>query len=75
MLKLRLVHFYLGPFFAPLILFFALSGVLQVFKLHEAYRDVPGSRGDWIAWFGQFRRGFLIALAAGIGLPLLLMAA
>jgi len=35
MLKVRLVHFYLGVFFAPLILFFALSGVLQVFKLHE----------------------------------------
>lgn len=56
MLKVRLVHFYLGVFFAPLILFFALSGVLQVFKLHEAYRDVPGSQGDWIAWFGQFHK-------------------
>jgi hypothetical protein len=56
MLKLRLVHFYLGVFFAPLILFFAFSGVLQVFKLHEAYREVPGSQGDWIAWFGQFHK-------------------
>jgi hypothetical protein len=56
MQKVRLVHFYLGAFFAPLILFFAFSGVLQVFKLHEAYRDVPGSRGDWIAWFGQFHK-------------------
>lgn len=56
MQKVRLVHFYLGVFFAPLILFFALSGALQVFKLHEAYRDVPGSQGDWIAWFGQFHK-------------------
>ena len=54
--KLRLVHFYLGVFFAPLIIFFALSGVLQVFKLHEAYRSVPGAQGDWIAWFGQFHK-------------------
>ena len=56
MKTLRLVHFYLGVFFAPLILFFAFSGTLQVFKLHEAYRETPGSQGDWIAWFGQFHK-------------------
>jgi len=56
MKTMRLVHFYLGVFFAPLILFFAFSGVLQVFKLHEAYREIPGSQGDWIAWFGQFHK-------------------
>lgn len=54
--KLRLAHFYLGVFFAPLIIFFAFTGVLQVFKLHESYRQVPGSQGDWIAWFGQFHK-------------------
>jgi hypothetical protein len=52
----RLIHFYLGVFFAPLVLFFAFSGILQVFKLHEAYRERPGSQGDWIAWFGQFHK-------------------
>ena len=45
-----------GVFFAPLIIFFAFTGVLQVFKLHESYRSVPGSPGDWIAWFGQFHK-------------------
>jgi hypothetical protein len=135
MTNARLAHFYLGVFFAPLVIFFAISGTLQVFKLHESYRATPGSQGDWIAWFGQFhkeqawipprvapakapqggpprekepvwakpmkwlvglmgvalgattllglyiafnyprrRRGFLIALAAGILLPLALMA-
>lgn len=54
--KLRLAHFYLGVFFAPLIIFFAFTGVLQVFKLHESYREIPGSQGDWIAWFGQFHK-------------------
>jgi hypothetical protein len=53
---LRLAHFYLGVFFAPLIVFFAFTGILQVFKLHEAYRQVPGSQGDWIAWFGNFHK-------------------
>jgi hypothetical protein len=52
----RLLHFYLGVFFAPLIIFFAFTGVLQVFKLHESYRETPGSQGDWIAWFGQFHK-------------------
>jgi hypothetical protein len=54
--NLRLIHFYLGVFFAPLIIFFAFSGSLQVFKLHEAYRDTPGSQGDWIAWFAQMHK-------------------
>jgi len=52
----RLIHFYLGVFFAPLVIFFAFSGTLQVFKLHETYRETPGSQGDWIAWFGQFHK-------------------
>jgi uncharacterized iron-regulated membrane protein len=56
MIRLRLVHYYLGVFFAPLIIFFAFTGTLQVFKLHEAYRNVPGSQGDWIAWFAQFHK-------------------
>lgn len=56
MKTIRLVHFYLGVFFAPLVIFFAFTGTMQVFKLHEAYRDTPGSQGDWIAWFGQFHK-------------------
>ena len=56
MKNVRLAHFYLGVFFAPLIIFFAFTGVLQVFKLHESYREVPGSQGDWIAWFAQFHK-------------------
>ena len=52
----RLVHFYLGIFFAPLILFFAFSGTLQVFKLHERQPDTAAAQADWIAWFGQFHK-------------------
>ena len=52
----RLIHFYLGVFFAPLIIFFAFTGVLQVFKLHETYREIPDSQGNWVAWFGQFHK-------------------
>jgi len=56
LVRLRLIHWYAGVFFAPTIIFFAFSGVLHVFKLHEAYRDVPGAQGDWIAWMSQVHK-------------------
>ena len=34
--SMRNVHLYLGVFFAPLLLFFIVSGCLQTFNLHEA---------------------------------------
>lgn len=38
-MQLRQLHLYLGVFFAPCILFFALTGAVQVLGLHEASRD------------------------------------
>ena len=35
---MRLMHRYLGLFFAPTILFFAITGGLQMFGLHETSR-------------------------------------
>ena len=35
MRRVRQFHFYLGVFFAPLIVLFALSGALQTFRLQE----------------------------------------
>jgi len=34
MKRLRSIHLYLGCFFAPMLLFFAVSGVWQTFGLH-----------------------------------------
>ena len=56
LVQLRLVHYYAGVFFAPTIIFFAFSGVMQVFKLHESYRATPGAQGDWIAWMSQVHK-------------------
>src|SRR6185312_14071133 len=39
---LRLVHFYLGVFFAPTIIFFSFSGMLQTFSFHENHDGKPG---------------------------------
>jgi hypothetical protein len=37
MLNLRALHTYVGFFIAPSVLFFALTGSLQLFSLHEAH--------------------------------------
>ncbi|MDE2027862.1 MAG: hypothetical protein KGK03_04995 [Candidatus Omnitrophica bacterium] len=36
---MRNAHLYLGVFFAPLLLFFLISGTWQTFGLHEASKD------------------------------------
>lgn len=36
---MRNVHLYLGVFFAPLLLFFLISGAWQTFDLHQASKD------------------------------------
>ena len=56
LVTLRLIHYYAGVFFAPTIIFFALSGVFQVFKLHETYRETPGAQGGPIAWMSQVHK-------------------
>lgn len=38
---LRRIHLYLGMVFAPAILFFTATGLLQTFDLHEAENDPP----------------------------------
>lgn len=37
MTSIRLWHSYIGLFIAPSVLFFALTGALQIFSLHEAH--------------------------------------
>lgn len=36
--SVRLIHRYIGLFFSPTILFFAITGGLQMFGLHEGAR-------------------------------------
>jgi hypothetical protein len=45
--QVRQMHLYLGVFFAPSILFFAFSGSLQLFNLHEGH---PGEQYQPPAW-------------------------
>lgn len=49
MLNLRKLHRYLGVFFTPAILFFAFSGALQTFGLHESKQRGAPPPVAWIA--------------------------
>jgi hypothetical protein len=48
MRRLRQIHHYLGVFFAPAIIFFAFSGALQSFGLHENKGGGPYKPPAWI---------------------------
>ena len=52
MRTLRQLHLYLGMFFAPAILFFAFSGMLQTFDFHEAENNPP----PWIKVIAQVHK-------------------
>ena len=46
---LRVTHLYVGVFIAPALLFFAFTGAIQSFGLHETNRDHPNYKpAHWI---------------------------
>jgi hypothetical protein len=48
MRRLRQTHNYVGVFFAPAIIFFAFTGALQTFSLHENHGGGPYKPPGWI---------------------------
>jgi len=56
MKQIRQFHLYLGTFFAPVIFFFAFSGALQTFGLHESEKDGSYNAPAWIATIAQIHR-------------------
>lgn len=53
MRRLRQFHLYIGVFFAPAILFFAISGGLQTFRLQQASGWDGAPPPQWMAWMGS----------------------
>jgi hypothetical protein len=47
--QVRQLHLYLGVFFAPAILFFSLTGAVQLFGLHEGHPGEAYQPPKWIA--------------------------
>jgi len=54
--SLRQYHHYIGVFFAPMILFFAFTGALQTFSLHEAKGYDGGTPPSWIVWLASVHK-------------------
>jgi hypothetical protein len=52
----RQIHLYLGVFIAPALLFFALTGGLQVFGLHETSRGSDYKPPEWLAVAAQLHK-------------------
>lgn len=52
----RLVHLYLGAFIAPALLFFAFTGALQTFSLHETTRGSSYKPPAWAVTLGQIHK-------------------
>ena|SRR5438270_6660665 len=53
---LRLIHLYTGAFIAPALLFFAFTGALQTFSLHETTRDSSYKPPAWAAMLAQIHK-------------------
>jgi hypothetical protein len=52
----RLVHLYLGIFTAPALIFFAFTGGLQTFSLHETTRGSSYKPPAWAATLAQIHK-------------------
>lgn len=52
----RSIHLYLGVFTAPMLLFFAITGGLQTFSLHETTRGSSYVPPAWLASMGQLHK-------------------
>ncbi len=53
---IRLTHLYLGVFIAPALLFFAFTGALQTFSLHETTRGSSYKPPAWAVTLGQIHK-------------------
>ena len=59
--QVRQLHLYLGVFFAPAILFFAFSGSLQLFSLHEGHPGESYQPPKWIEELASIHKDQRIA--------------
>jgi hypothetical protein len=53
---LRLIHLYIGVFIAPALLFFAFTGALQTFSLHETTRGSSYKPPAWAVTLAQIHK-------------------
>ncbi len=81
MQKLRTLHLYLGCVFAPMLLFFAVSGLWQLFGLGRSgilknlstihtshqFKDGSGWTSPWMVWFVVLMAiSFIVTVLLGV---------
>jgi len=52
----RQIHLYIGIFISPALLFFAITGTLQTFSLHETTRGSDYKPPTWIVTLAQLHK-------------------
>ncbi|HEV2681715.1 MAG TPA: PepSY domain-containing protein [Rhodanobacter sp.] len=60
----RTIHLYLGVFTAPMLLFFAITGGLQSFGLHETSRGSSYAPPAWLASVAQLHKKQTLVMSA-----------
>jgi hypothetical protein len=58
----RQLHLYLGTFFAPSIIFFALTGALQLFGLHQGRPGEAYQPPEWVQKLGSLHKNQNLAV-------------
>lgn len=53
---MRSIHLYLGVFITPALIFFAFTGALQTFSLHETTRGSSYKPPAWVATLAQIHK-------------------
>jgi len=53
---LRALHLYIGLFISPMLMFFALTGALQTFSLHETTQGSSYKPPAWIMTLAQIHK-------------------
>jgi hypothetical protein len=53
---LRIIHLYFGVFITPALIFFAFTGALQTFSLHETTRGSSYKPPAWAVTLGQIHK-------------------
>jgi hypothetical protein len=70
MKQIRQLHLYLGTLFAPLIIFFAFSGVLQTFGFHESPKSGSYQAPAWIVALAEIHKDQRLAAGSRSSLAL-----
>ena len=66
MRNMRTIHLYLGCLFAPLLIFFTITGAWQTFGLHEGRRDGGYSPPDLVKSLSSIHKDQRYAIAEGM---------